>query len=143
MRLANAILLILAAMIVTAMATIAIYNGYSLVQLTEMKTDINVTNENKIGFNLDKDALHFGRVPGGGYGERMLEINNTFGYAVRVKVYATGGMKDLVSADPGNFRLGAGEGRLVLLKADAPRTTAKTDYSGTIVIEIRKASLFW
>ena len=137
MKLTNLILVLFGVAVLSGIVTFFVYNNLSVIELKEINVDANFTNSNNVGFNLDKDMMHFGKVPLGGSGERTFQISNTKNFPVSAKIYATGSIRDYMFITEDNIRLFPGESEEVKVIVYAPLDAEKKGYSGKIVIEIR------
>jgi len=137
MRLINFIFILIGVAILSAFITFFVYNDISVIEIKEISVDANFTNFNKVGFNLDKDMMHFGKIPVGGSGERSFELSNTKKFPVSAKIYAVGDIKDYIIVKENDIRLLPGETKNAKVGVYAPINAEKKGYTGKIIIEIR------
>ncbi|MBU0456914.1 MAG: hypothetical protein KKD75_02105 [Nanoarchaeota archaeon] len=80
------------------MVSAFIFQSFYVIKETRlMPADVHIS-EKKIGFNLDKDALHFGIVPIGAVSsKRFVTITNKWNYGVDVLLSGKGDIKDWVN----------------------------------------------
>ncbi|RLG20101.1 hypothetical protein DRN74_05985 [Candidatus Micrarchaeota archaeon] len=61
---------------------------------------VDVVVSNRAGFNLDPDAMHFGLLPRGGTGKRMIVINNSHNFPVDVVIKVYGNITPWIDLQP-------------------------------------------
>jgi len=61
---------------------------------------VDVIVADRVGFNLDPDAMHFGLLPRGGSGVRMVIINNSYSFPVDVVVKIYGNITPWLDLQP-------------------------------------------
>ncbi|MBM3230013.1 hypothetical protein FJZ26_06280 [Candidatus Parvarchaeota archaeon] len=132
---------ILLAAIFAVSATYIFYSNFVLLERIGIPVDVNVTPEIKIGFNLNNDSMHFGKLPRGGQGVRHIDITNSYGSPVGIKVYSVGSIEEMLSTNLTGFVLETGKTRRISAKVTVPEDYSPGGYSGTLILEIRKA--FW
>ncbi len=137
MKISSLVVLLVAVAVASAALTYLVYSDFSVIEVKQIAVDANFTSANNVGFNLDKDMMHFGKIPLGGSGERSFEISNTKNFPISAKIYATGSISRYIDIKDNNIRLRPGETRQITAIAYAPLGAEKTGYTGTIRIEIR------
>jgi hypothetical protein len=91
-----------------------------------------------VGFNLDKDKLHFGEFsPGYASATRLINISNNFDFPVNVKGRVYGLNAGDINFER-DFLLSPKEHKELTLVAVVPEGTPEGNYSGTIVFLFRK-----
>lgn len=122
-----------------------LYDAFYLVEQVEViDADLKVT-DNKFGFNLDKDMLHFGKVKRGAASSlRTIIINNTRTFPVEIQIKATGDLKPFLIAyvdspeRTGRFNLGPHQEAAFKLEMHVPQDTPLGYYKGKIKVITRK-----
>ena len=76
--------------LITGVYTYLFYTQYYTIESKSIPYDINITVSNKIGFNLDSDKIHFGRLASNSHAERSIRIENLQKYKVSIKLRADG-----------------------------------------------------
>jgi hypothetical protein len=96
------------------------------------ETDLNVLENNRYGFNVANDSLHFGILPAGGSADRDIFMRG--GKKSGVKIKAFGAIKDWVRTSDNNFLINEGEEKIVTIFMKVPLGTEKGFYNGTVKI---------
>ena len=122
-------LLCFVAMIVI-FSVILFYNYYIYVNTQEVGMDVTIGD--KIGFNADKDALHFATLMPGQTGKKGINITNNFDTSIKVQIYVFGNISSLASISENNFLLGPNETKIIDISLRIPSNTKKGDYEGTL-----------
>lgn len=60
--------------VITSMLTAFVYYSYNIYKIEEIKVDYNITGDNLVGINLDRDAVHFGRLYRNSTAEREINV---------------------------------------------------------------------
>ncbi|MFH1683214.1 MAG: hypothetical protein ABIA37_05460 [Candidatus Woesearchaeota archaeon] len=119
-------------------ATSLFYSHYLVenVMMVEMSLEIG----DKLGFDLEKDILNFGRTaPGVSSVTRFMEISNIEDYPIRIKIKTSGELSEWVTASEYNFVLSAGEIKKVDFVAAPPQDAPQGEYSGKVrVLAMKK-----
>ena len=108
--------------------------------------DFKVVRGGLVGFNLDKDKMHFGNIGLGGLGTRKFTITNTHPYRERVQFWAvsynsTGAHFMSISPSSGSI-IEAGKSREFEASVAVPSTAAYQQHDGEIIIQLYKAWLW-
>lgn len=106
-----------------------VFRNFMLVDIQTYKMDVVVDN-NVTGFNLDQDALHFGRVRPKGRIERGLVIKNTQSKR-RVVVETSGEFSEWLSYQK-SFILEPEEEKEIPFTLVVPEDAVEKDYAGEI-----------
>jgi len=95
-----------------------------------------------VGFNLDKDKLHFGTIKGSGYAERVVSLTpQRDGY---IYITAEGTLSDWLYLDRENsFPVFAGEELSVLIYASPAHGSRQGFYEATINIYLLRQKPDW
>ena len=131
-------LLLVAAVFVAAALTMIIYSSTVYIDKKEIAMDMQV-QPGTLGFNLDPDALHFGKVPPGQSSERGLIITNNRTIPLNARLYFSGEIGGWVLPEEWQTLVEPGESREVKLTATAPSSAATGNYTGKITVLFRKA----
>lgn len=98
--------------------------------------DMYLTVGDKVGLNVDTDAIWFGIVPPGGIGTKHINIAAEKTGEFVIKLH--GELASWVSVSENNFVLNKGENRSISVLANVPFNAKKGDYNGTLEVYIRK-----
>ncbi|MBD3319134.1 hypothetical protein GF342_04465 [Candidatus Woesearchaeota archaeon] len=112
------------------MTTFAYYGLYIHVKTIVIPADVQVTTENRAGFNADTDAVHFGVVRVGRASWRPLEVKSTWDFPVTVHLEAGGFLGPYITFDNESFVLQPGQE--VVVKAHLQAPTEPGNYTGTV-----------
>ena len=101
--------------------------------------DINIVDhKDQIGFNLDKDAIHFGSVQRTGKGKRDFNLTHGFDEEARVKIRIKGNISELLKISETDFYLNKGEMKQINLTIDELTNTDSGYYSGIMRVTFLK-----
>jgi len=90
-------LIALLVFVLTSLSLFTLFYTYYVIEDVKIYPADVYFSEDKVGFNLDKDALHFGIVKiNEGSSERKMVINNILGYPVKVMVEVNGNLGPMV-----------------------------------------------
>ena len=128
----NQLILLLAIITGAAIFMTAFLIKSNVVETHKIYTEIIV--DDNIGFNLNTDALRFGKARPGNYATRYLDLKHDNDMPLTVSIYVEGGLKDWISTDANEFLLAPDEVRRVAFRADVPRDAGFGNYTGTIII---------
>lgn len=135
MKLIPALLLVLA-IVVTALLTTAMYVADTAKNSSTMRMDLTVSDT--LGFNIDADAVHFGRVPPGQASIKTITLNNTRATPRVADLQAEGVLGSWIAVSDNHFLLQPGEYRSINLTATVPENTSYGTYTGTLTAVFRK-----
>lgn len=122
------------------------YSFYVIEEVIILPADVYVSDE-KIGFNLDKDQVHFGIVKKGMSSSlRFIEINNNRAYPVEVIIGGQGEIKDWLfsylkedeEVKGPKYRLEAGANKTITLGLVPDKEAEVGKYTGEIKILVKK-----
>jgi len=106
-----------------------VYSKYKILGSMKFRYDFEIGKT--VGFNLDPDAIHFGRLPAGGLGKRDVYVNNTFEVPALVVIKISGDKADeWVYPSDNNFVLQPGESKKITLYCEVPKEINEEDYAG-------------
>ena len=119
-------------LIVVALITIAITSlSYSLVNLNPIyhieEFDMDVYVEDRAGFNVDRDAIHFGIMPPTGVGERRIDLVSG-PYRTRVTAESYGDIAKWVHVSKNNVVMEPNESTPILVRVMVPEDAKIPDY---------------
>ena len=125
--------------------------GYIFHMIDRVKiidADIYLT-EKTVGFNLDKDRLHFGSVPRGQVSSyRHITVTNSADYGLDVILAGRGDLGKWVhfelpdGTSTNSFYLGAGEEMDLRVYAYPPSDAQRGKYEGQLIIIFKKHKFF-
>lgn len=118
---------------------------YSALSVEVYPMDVYIT-ENEMGFNLDKDKLHFGNVPIYSHGSyRELTIENVYDESVKVFLSDSGNIDENVyfeidegSFDEYDFILGVNESKTFKVVFKNENTDVNDYYSGELRVVVKR-----
>ncbi|MBU2562496.1 MAG: hypothetical protein KKF68_02440 [Nanoarchaeota archaeon] len=103
------------------------------------KKEIPVTLEigGRSGFDTNTTALTFGAITIGSTSQRYLNLENSYPFPINFYFYAKGDVKKFLIFDK-IVRLEGGENKTIDIKAKAPDNESFGNYSGKMIIFIKK-----
>ena len=139
MGMKNLLVLLLVAMIAVTIICVSYWivvigSAYEVIEM-----DMDVYVQEKGGFNVDTDAVHFGIVYPGGVSERQIKL--TVGpFKSLVTIEARGDIAEWVSASEKNIMLDPGEVKTIKVYASIPEDATVPDFkTGKLLISFKKA----
>ena len=130
-------LIILMVSLVSSFLVFAIYSNMQVELVKSFSMDIKVVELGVIGFNIDTDAVHFGRVMSGGSSTKM--INLTGSSRTRyVRAYAYGSLSEWVGFSENPIIIGNASYRELYVSAVVPDGADYGNYNGTIKLVFMK-----
>lgn len=132
------IIFILIIAIIITFSYIKYETNQKYTQIQKIPMDIKVANY--IGFNLDKDAMHFGATFPGGGSKRNLSLINNDVYNKKVLVEYEGRLKDFVNVSENNFILKPNENKTLEFTVMIPQNTELGNYTGTIILTFKRTN---
>jgi hypothetical protein len=94
------------------------------------------TEDNVIGFDIDKENLNFGLMQAGGSGQRFIDIANTYDQEAKVRLSAYGNMSKFISFSDNNFVLRKNENQTIAITFRTDNTTTTGVYTGEIDLTV-------
>jgi len=91
-----------------------------------------------LGVNLDSSSLNFGRVTLGGSAVRNVNIENNYGFPIKIKIFADKNIAEFITTEP-SLVLQTGESLKLPVTLQIPEDMDFGNYSGKIKFEYRKA----
>ena len=104
----------------------------SIIEKKEIYAQINVGDH--YGINVNKSALTFGTVRPGGFSTRNVTITNSYDYAIRIKIYAKGSIKDFITTPENDFILYVNQTKNIGFVVTPPSGTPAGNYEGKVVV---------
>ena len=98
-----------------------------------------LTVGDKLGFNIDSNAVYFGKSIQGSFAKRDLLVSNNFSEKVLVDIEKSGDLGAWVEPDLKEFYLEGGETKTITLLATIPPDAKKADYNGLVTVYYIKA----
>jgi len=99
---------------------------------------VDVIVADRVGFNLDPDAMHFGMVPPTGTARRKVLINNTFKHPVEVVITAYGNITSFLYISDHMFYLSPSGSKEVTFTVFIPDDAKYGKYAGYIKILLKR-----
>jgi hypothetical protein len=121
-------ILLLLVFVIFASLTLIVYFRFIFIKTENVPMDITVAN--KIGFNTDTDALHFGTVYPGGEARRTIVIRNSNDFPVSVDIGVFGDISGWVTVHDRLFTIGPMDNSSVDFTVDTPDGTEPGTYTG-------------
>ncbi len=104
------------------------YNFYYIKEIRVLRMQLEVAD--KIGVNVDDDAIYFGKVYPGNTARRIIEISNNYADPLIVSITIKGDISPFVSVSQNEFILEPGEDKVVTYYASTTKETPKLNYTG-------------
>ncbi|MFH1506101.1 MAG: hypothetical protein ABIE94_03905 [archaeon] len=140
MKRTHAILLIILVVVVTAILTFMFYPrqaaGSDIIDTKEVAMDLTVGSD--VGFNADRDAVHFGTLDNGGLGQRSINLTNNMNIPLVIELYISGNISDFISFSKNNIEVNPGEFKTVKVFASIPKNGIYGNYAGILRAVYRK-----
>jgi hypothetical protein len=92
---------------------------------------MDVKIEEKVGFVLDNDALHFGSTYPGGSSQREVWFINNYTIPVKVRISNYGDLGPHVKVSDNNFWMGPDTRRMITFVATVPSDVINITMTGT------------
>ncbi len=145
----NLALLLIAALL-SLTAALFFYSFFMFKEAHFIKADVEVSDA-VLGFDLNKDAMHFGKVPrNAGSATRSIYLSNSDDFVLRFSIEATGELTKwtLITSDGKTYRQSAvvlvqpnSKKEVVLaVEPDSTADVGKT-YNGTVKVLVTRCSL--
>ncbi len=115
--------------VILVFSYIAFYYGFIVIKAEEIAMDLKVGSA--IGFNTDRDALHFGTVYPGTESRRKVIISNNNSFPVLVQIENSGNFSQWVTTESNNFIVEPYEKRGVWYSASPPADAQSSIYLGS------------
>ena len=128
--------IVIAIAVVLSISISFFYTNRGIEEVKIVKMDLVV--KEKIAFNLDADALHFGGVFPGGGSTRGIVLNNTKDYPLKAKIYLSGKLASWVSVDINPVSLEPLGEKKVTFTANVPSGAEYGTYEGEVKIVFKK-----
>lgn len=117
--------------------TYVYYNQRNLVEVKKVDFDFEISTN--VGFNLDRDKLHFGVFrPGSASSTRLIELTNQHDFSVEVIPVVKGLKVGEIEFTAEKIPLGPGEDKEITATARAPLDAPYGNYSGSIYFMFKK-----
>ena len=124
-----------------AAITYAVHSLFIRIEVQKIPTDALFSYDYGVGFNLNKDRLHFGRMPIGGSGTRYITLENTENFRIEIRISSEGEIREFFIAEPNPVVLEPGEIANVNLTVNAPSSASPGNYTGNVLIDVRRKLL--
>jgi len=115
---------------------VIVFAGMQMMPIKSVRYDMDlyVEGAKRVGFNVDTDAVHFGIVPPGASGERIVVVETDVEARVRVK--SSGELAKWVSVSDNDFVLGRDELKEISITTSVPEDAEIGKYEGEITISL-------
>ena len=143
MKLKKFLVLLITIIVISSSLTYVLYKiYYKKIIVSEFDMDITVPVENRVGLNIDSDAIHFGIVPRGGGSTRHVNLTNSEDYSVFIYVEKDEGLlSSIVRIDPNYFTLEGNGKEEIDVSVSVPADFEPGNYTGKVKI-IKKVPFF-
>ncbi len=125
---------IIAALFVCILVALGVIEILNSIPYDVKVLDLHVTVDGKLGFNLDKDKVYFGKVTPENSGTRDVILEHSYNSSLRVKLFKDGEISNWVSIGTNDFLLNPSEKKNVPLTVTVPENTQFGNYTGTLKI---------
>ncbi len=129
----KAAILLAVAVLITAGITALVYSSYKILNYEEFEVKLQVSDKQRIGFNLDPGVFNFGKVPQGSVAKRNATVSQNYPQDVVVRIEIEG-IKDLVSVSQNYFILPTNITREIEIIARIPENKSAGNYSGKLKV---------
>ena len=102
----------------------------------EFYASVEISRENKIGFDVNGTALKFGEISRGGSSTRNIIFFNDYGFPVLVETDVTGNISSFLSHDPTSL-VNEGETKKITFSVIAPLDQEVGFYEGIVKLKIK------
>jgi hypothetical protein len=130
------ILIFFSLFIISIFGTLSFYYGFYLIKIDKINMDVTVGE--KIGFNADTDALHFGTLYSGAESTRSLFIKNSNKFPIIVTIKNMGEFSNWIELENNNIFLNKNQNTSILYRIKTPHNTNHGEYKGTSIIYIKR-----
>ena len=104
------------------------YSFYIIKETKEL--DVILKVDDKVGLNVDSDAVKFGKVPPGGSGQRTISLKNNHNTPLKVDIRFSGEVRYFVHVSDNYFWLEPQETKEITAVAHVPKDTEFGIYTG-------------
>jgi hypothetical protein len=132
----HAIIVLLVVALLTALTTTFIFVNETIAEVQEIPMNLEVADT--AAFNLDTDALHFGRVTTGDVGIRTVNITNTLSEPVIAEFRITGELEAWAAIDDNNVPLYPGAAKKLNVTVSVPEDAEFGKYKGKLIVIFKK-----
>ena len=136
MKRLNFFLLIIGVVLISSLITFVLIDRSRIIQVNSLPMDVNVTEEDIIGINVDPDGVHFGSLGRGQGAMKLILINDVKQDAI-VSIIKKGGMAKWVSS-PRGFIIHENEDKNISISIGIPSNAPYGGYSGEIYFIMRR-----
>ena len=125
--------------LILAVSTYAFF-GFSSQVLGSKTFGMFLTVGDKLGFNIDSNAVYFGKTTPDSMAKRDMLVSNNFDEKVLVTIEKSGALAEWVTPSLKNFYLNAQESKTITLTVTVPSDAKKADYTGLVTVYYIKAN---
>lgn len=133
------IFIIIAVALGSSILTLVWYRTSVIYDLVELPMDATVVEKNRMGFNVENDSIHFGKLPLGSIGTRSITIGNSEDERMVINIKTYGNISQWVRVTNNGFVLEPGESYDLRVLCEIPEDAKLGYYSGTLEIIYAKA----
>ena len=112
---------------------------YAPIYEKEFGMDIKVVAPGGIGFNIDTDALHYGKISAGGTGTRFITLQHSYKIPLRVHATVEGQMGAWAFAPQNDLILAPNETVDFNVAVTVPKNATIGNYTGKLKLSFYKA----
>jgi hypothetical protein len=125
--------------ILGSMLTLCVYYMFIVIQVRTIPMDVTIAD--RIGFNTNTDALHFGTVYAGGESQRTIAVTNNNSFPVTVSIINEGSLSDFVDVNVARFVVDPTTNTSVVYTCAPPMAAEAGSYNGTSKIVVTRKLL--
>ncbi len=137
MKLSKFLLFALIAVLAASAVTVLFYSFYYIFDVQKVKTDLEVVPQHIAGFNLDPDALHFGKLGAANCATRSLTITNSRNFPLRVESKVLGSIAPYIQM-PDNGRVVQKGEQISYGFMACPKGAELGNYTGVVVVTFKR-----
>jgi len=136
----NLILIVaLALLMISVVFVIVALNIDSLISLNKMVIPAKVTIGDHSGIDANTDVLSFGNITYDSFGHRNISIGNNYDFPVVFEFDVKGNISEVLIYYKSVY-LNVGEEKNITFSTIVAPESMKGDYSGTVIVKVKKAS---
>jgi len=113
-----------------------LFLGGSEEPVQEFNLEVSFEVGDSLGFDVNKSALSFGRVPPGSDSSRGVRIDSDYSFPVRVLIFASEEVASYLSTSQESFVIEPGESAGIPFVLSIPEDMAMGNYSGNVKFEL-------
>ena len=132
----KAIVILVIVVLSSASLTKIVYDYFTLVDVVEF--DMYLTVSDHVGVNVGTSAIFFGTTFPGGSSNRLVMLNNSYSFPVKVELYDSGDLSRWVYFSDNGFTIEPNVNGTVRVGVAIPEDSKYGNYTGKLRIVFRK-----